>query len=360
MALVAWTTIIAPVVALGTRFTLPAPGVILFIVILSAPLWIAGYALLVTAVATGMLRRRGALRVPRHRKRATAWGWLTSAGAMLLGVTLVDFDERGRGAHSGLTLVFGSPTPPSTVHDVSLVLSCFAAAAWLIGYGRTPARVDCRDDALARGEAGGAPGRAARRAAEAVASLDPEPVRHARAMAAPPTRASAPGMAAPMALTAWVLILAPLVALALKLPSFGWSFVFFLFSIPLWLGGYAMLVACAARAMLRARGVLREGGARRVRATVWAWLTSIGVMLFGFTLVDGGDSPASVQSTLTLLLGAPLSPSLAHEVSAAIAYAAVAMWVIGWFALLVEWSAARQQRQGEAPRVAPPVVPNRD
>lgn len=158
-----------------------------------------------------------------------------------------------------------------------------------------------------------------------------------------------------MTLTAWIVILAPLVALAVKLPSFGWAFVFFLFSTPLWLGGYAVLVACAARAMLRRRGVLRESR-RRTRATAWAWLTSIGVVLFGLTLVDGGDSPDSVQSTLTLLLGAPLSPSTAHELSAGIAYAALAAWILGWFALLVEWSVARQQ-QGEAPRVAPPVIP---
>lgn len=159
-----------------------------------------------------------------------------------------------------------------------------------------------------------------------------------------------------MTFTAWVTILAPLVALAVKFASFGWLFVFFVYSIPLWLGGYVLLVVCVARGMLRRQGVLRED-ARRTRATVWAWLTSVGVVLFGLTIVDGGDTRESVQSTLTLLLGAPVSPSSVHEVAAIVALIATAAWIVGWLALIVEWAVGAQRRRGEAPRVAPPVVP---
>lgn len=158
-----------------------------------------------------------------------------------------------------------------------------------------------------------------------------------------------------MALTAWVSILAPLLALAMKLPTGGWLLVFILYASPLLLGGYVLLVVAVARGMLRRQGVLRERP-RRARAIAWAWLTSIGVLLLGLTMIDGGDTPASVQSTLTLLLGAPESPSPAHALSENLAYGATIAWLVGWFALLVEWAVAGTRRRPEAPRVAPPKI----
>ncbi|WP_413317280.1 hypothetical protein AA0Z99_10940 [Agrococcus sp. 1P02AA] len=158
-----------------------------------------------------------------------------------------------------------------------------------------------------------------------------------------------------MALTAWVTILAPLVAVAIKLASAGWLVVFLVLSSPLWLAGYALLVVCVSRGMLRTQGVLRERR-RRVRARIWAWMTSIGVVLAGLTVIDGGDSPGSVQSTLTLLLGAPASSSSLHDLSELIALIAVLAWAVGWVALLVEWAVGAQSRRRAVPRVAPPVV----
>ncbi len=158
-----------------------------------------------------------------------------------------------------------------------------------------------------------------------------------------------------MAVTAWVTILAPLVAVAIKLASAGWLLVFLVFSSPLWLAGYALLVVCVARGLLRRQGVLREGR-RRTRARIWAWLTSVGVVLVSLAVIDGGDSAESVQSTLTLLLGAPASSSFTHDLSEFIALLALLPWALGWFALLVEWAVGAQARRQAVPRVAPPVV----
>ncbi|WP_347754778.1 hypothetical protein [Agrococcus sp. ProA11] len=170
-------------------------------------------------------------------------------------------------------------------------------------------------------------------------------------MQSSPTAASGPSLA----LTAWVTMLAPLVAVLIKAASGGWLLVMVVWSSPLWLAGYVLLVVAAARGMLRQQGVLREG-ARRTRATLWAWLTSVGVLLFAFSVVDGGDTRESIQSTLTLALGAPISPSAAHEVSAGIAYVAVVAWAGGWVALLVEWAVGVQRRRPVVPRVAPPTT----
>ena len=73
-----------------------------------------------------------------------------------------------------------------------------------------------------------------------------------------PTSAATSGP--PMTLTAWVTILAPLAALAIKLATAGWLVVFMLFWSPVLIGGYVLLVVAAGRGMLRRQGVLR--GAR--------------------------------------------------------------------------------------------------
>ncbi|SDS16017.1 hypothetical protein [Agrococcus carbonis] len=159
----------------------------------------------------------------------------------------------------------------------------------------------------------------------------------------------------PLTVTAWVAIVAPLVALVLKGLVPGWLIFFAVLWSPVLLIGYALLVVAAARGMLRRRGVLRRPE-RRVRARMWAWLTSVGVVLFGATIVDGGDTTESLQSLLTVLLGSPTTPSPAHDASAAIAWAAAAAWLVGWLALMVEWAVAVIAVRAPVPRVAPPRV----
>ena len=154
---------------------------------------------------------------------------------------------------------------------------------------------------------------------------------------------------------AWVAILAPLVAIALKLPTGGWLLVGMVFSFPIWLIGYAGVVVPAAVGMLRRRGSLRRPG-HRTRAIVWSWLTSIGVLIVGLTVVDGGDTSESVASTLGLMLGSTGTDSPVNDVSAVIATVAAIPWLGGLLALLVEWMVSLARRRTEAPRVAPPVV----
>lgn len=169
-----------------------------------------------------------------------------------------------------------------------------------------------------------------------------------------PPPATGPGAAVAGALA----IAAPIIAVLVKLPSTGWLMVFFFFSGPLWLAGYALLVVAVSMGMLRRRGQLRFG-ARRIRAIVWALLTSVGIVALGFTMVDGGDSPGSIQSTLTLMLGAPESPSSAHDLSEAISWMAAVAWVVGYVALVIEWIVAASGSRRPVAPVPPPVLPPR-
>lgn len=152
----------------------------------------------------------------------------------------------------------------------------------------------------------------------------------------------------------WVAIIAPLLAIALKLPTGGWLLVGMVFSFPIWLLGYAAVIT-AAVSMLRRRGVLRAPG-HRTRAVICAWLTSIGVMVVALTVVDGGDTSESVASTLSLVAGQTGVDSPVNDISNAIAGVAAIAWLGGWLALVVEWMIAMARRRQDAPRVAPPVV----
>lgn len=164
----------------------------------------------------------------------------------------------------------------------------------------------------------------------------------------------APRSDVPLAIAGWVAIIAPLSAIALKLPTGGWLLVGMVFSFPIWLLGYAAVIT-AAVSMLRRRGALRRPG-HRTRAVIWAWLTSIGVMVVGFTVVDGGDTSESVASTLSLVAGQTGVDSPVNDVSNAIAGVAAIAWLAGWLALVIEWMIAMARRRQDAPRVAPPVV----
>lgn len=159
-----------------------------------------------------------------------------------------------------------------------------------------------------------------------------------------------------LAAAGWVAIVAPLLAVALKLPSFGWLMVVVVWTFPIWVLGYVLLVVVVSLGMLRRRASLREPRSRRTRSIVWAWLTSAGVVLLGLALVDGGDTNESVQSTLTMLLGVPGGSSGPNDASMAAAGIGALAWIVGYVALLMEWLAAFARRRAEAPRVAPPAV----
>lgn len=150
-------------------------------------------------------------------------------------------------------------------------------------------------------------------------------------------------------------IAAPIIGVLAKLPTGGWLMVAVIWSAPLWLGGYVVLVLAVALGMLRRRAPLRTGSAR-TRAIIWAVLTSVGIVVLGFTLIDGGDTRESIQSTLTASLGSPESGSPAHAVSEAIAWVAAVAWIVGYAGLIIEWMLGSALARRPAERVAPPVI----
>ena len=161
---------------------------------------------------------------------------------------------------------------------------------------------------------------------------------------------------AALTIAGWAAILAPLVGLALKFVSAGWLLVVMVWTFPVWILGYALVVVAAAHGMLRRKGALRAPDAVRRRAVIWALAASIGVVLVGLTIIDGGDTAESIGSALTRMFGADGDSALA-DTSSAIVAPAVAAWLIGSIALVVEWIAALVRRRRQSKRVAPPVAP---
>lgn len=140
-----------------------------------------------------------------------------------------------------------------------------------------------------------------------------------------------------------VLIVAPLLAFVVKFFSFGWLFFVILGALFVIVPGYALQLVIAIGGFLRARGSIRTATGRR-RAITAAWVTSIGVVLTGFFLVDGGDMKWG--STFMYLFGMDSDPS-AEAVSHALFWVASAAWVIGWGWLVVEWILAMVARRRE-------------
>lgn len=152
------------------------------------------------------------------------------------------------------------------------------------------------------------------------------------------------------ALTGTALIVLPLLALGLKLGSAGWMVVAMIWTAPVWLVGYGIQVAVAITGYLTARGALRSGpGVTRV--AVVAWATSIGAVLAGLFLVDGGDMD-DWGSTFMLWMG-QAGDSAAADLSGGVFSIAALVWILGWVWLVVEWIAAlvRRRRATRAARV---------
>ena len=170
-------------------------------------------------------------------------------------------------------------------------------------------------------------------------AANPDPISEARTS----TRGSA-------RITGIALIVLPLVALALKMFSFGWMMVFILFG-PIFVMaiGYVLQVVIAAQGFLSKKGLFDH--ARMKRATIAAWVSLAGALVLGLTMPDGGDT--GWGSTLQVLLGAYGENSDAvhaatDTLTTALAYVSAAAWVIGWVWLAAEWIgayAARRKRQ---------------
>ena len=147
----------------------------------------------------------------------------------------------------------------------------------------------------------------------------------------------------------WALLLAPPLALILKAAIYpGWMmFVIILGAIPLLLG-YALQIVVAANGMFRERGVFNTApGAQR--GIIAAWISSAGILLAAFFLVDGGDD-GTYGSAFTELVGSSSTAS-GEALSTALMIPAALAWLAGWAWLVIEWIAllvrARRQRAAE-------------
>lgn len=144
------------------------------------------------------------------------------------------------------------------------------------------------------------------------------------------------------------LILAPIIALVIKAAVFpGWMlFIIVMASIPLLLG-YALQIVVAANGMLRTRGVFHTMPGRQ-RGITAAWITSIGILLVGVLLVDGGDD-GTYGSAFTELLDTS-STSGGEQLSTLLMLASALLWIGGWLWLVVEWIALLAQRRNAVTR----------
>lgn len=143
-----------------------------------------------------------------------------------------------------------------------------------------------------------------------------------------------------------VLILAPIVALLLKMVSFGWLLVLFLLGpVVVFAAGYVVQIVVAAQGFLSRNDLFGEA---RGRATIAAWVTSLGFLLLGLSLSDGGDSGSA--STLQILLGVN-GPNEAQihattdGITFALALVSAVAWLGGWVWLVIEWIGAQARRR---------------
>ena len=152
-----------------------------------------------------------------------------------------------------------------------------------------------------------------------------------------------PRSSVPLTITGLALIIVPLLALAVKVASFGWFMVIALWPlyIPvLLLGGWVMQIIIASTGFFGRRALL-AGRRGATRAIIAAWVTSAGVLLVALFLVDGGDS--SWGSTFMYWTGTA-SDTGVSAISEVLCGIAMIPWIGGWLWLLVEWIAAHVQR----------------
>lgn len=147
-------------------------------------------------------------------------------------------------------------------------------------------------------------------------------------------------------LTGVALIVAPLLAWVLKSFSTGWMMVIIIFGpILLLLAGYALQIVIASQGFLSKRELF---GTARLRATIAAWLTSLGVLVLGVFMPDGGDM--YFGSTFQVWLGAygPNADAVhaaTDGLNSVVATVAALAWIAGFVWLAVEWIVALIRRR---------------
>ncbi|NLB47342.1 MAG: hypothetical protein GX814_06340 [Microbacteriaceae bacterium] len=146
-------------------------------------------------------------------------------------------------------------------------------------------------------------------------------------------------------ITGIALIVLPLVALGLKLFSFGWLMVMLMFGpVFVMIIGYVLQIVIATQGFLVRRDLF--GSALR-RATLASWISLIGIVLLGIFVPDGGDS--GYGSTFQVWLGAYGENGDAVHASTdalgdVVTFIAMAAWIVGFVWLVAEWIAALVRR----------------
>lgn len=136
------------------------------------------------------------------------------------------------------------------------------------------------------------------------------------------------------------LIVAPWLGWAIHLPTFGWMVVilfYTLFTIPVLILGYVIQVVLGSLGFFGRRPIF-AALAQSWRPLTAAWVSSIAIIVVGFTLVDGGDT-GGAGSTAMRWFGL-MDDRAASGVSSVIMLGAIALWLAGWLWLVVEWIVA--------------------
>ena len=139
------------------------------------------------------------------------------------------------------------------------------------------------------------------------------------------------------------LILMPLLGFLLKTFSAGWLLIAVMWGpIFLMVPGYALVCVIAGTSYFSRFAALQAPG-KRVRLTLSAWTTSIGIVMLGFFLVDGGDA-GDYGSTFQYAIGLPRRGdggadihAATDDLSSTLAMLGAMLWLGGYVWLLIEW-----------------------
>ena len=143
-----------------------------------------------------------------------------------------------------------------------------------------------------------------------------------------------------------LLIVAPLLGIAFKMFSFGWMMFFVIFGpIFIMVAGYIVQIIIAAQGFFSTRDLF---GAGAKRAAIAALTTSIGIVLLGIFMQDGGD--VGYGSTLQVWLGsygehADAVHAATDGLTDVVAILAAVAWVGGFLWLFAEWIFALGRRR---------------
>ncbi|MCR2791599.1 hypothetical protein NQ156_00805 [Microbacterium sp. zg.Y625] len=116
--------------ALALLLKLASPGWMVFGLLVTAPLWILGYAVQMAVAVSGYFISRGALREGPVATRGLVYSWATSVAVVFAGFFLVDGGDTG---HLGSTfMLWTGLAGDSGAADLSSAIFSLAVFVWLV------------------------------------------------------------------------------------------------------------------------------------------------------------------------------------------------------------------------------------